>query len=103
MLLQQKRKMLKSQELIDKAVAHLATLKNNEDTRLLNQQAEKLEKDDAAAKDKEEKRKLFMESVYRSREAQISMKKKKKEARLKQDLEFAAQWQVQQKAIEHEE
>ena len=101
--LQQARKLEATTKMIDRAVEHLTSLKNSEDTRLANQQAEKKAKDDKAAEDKERKRREFMETVYRSRESQIALKKKREEDRLKRDKEFAAQWRVQQKKIEEEE
>jgi hypothetical protein len=103
MISQQKRAQAAAAALIERATEHLLSVKSTEETRLANQQAEKMAKDEASAKEQADKRAKFMESVWRSRESQIALRKSRKDEKEAQDREFAAQWRVQQKRIDEEE
>ena len=100
---QKRRKQEEQQKMIDKAVENLRSLKNTEDTRLQTQISEKLAADNAREDLKMKKREQSMQSIKRSREAQIALKNRLKEEKMKQEKDFSDQWVVRQKMIEDEE
>ena len=66
----------KQQVMIDRAVKHLAAMKQDEDMRLFNQQAEKRAAEDAKEERRRNLHEAVQDSIHQSRQKQLRAKQK---------------------------
>jgi hypothetical protein len=77
------------QKMIDRAVKDLAMMQKDEGARLHNQAAEVREKQDREEFVKTDRRRRQQEAIDRSRQMQLEMKRRNREARVKKDADQA--------------
>merc|ERR1719502_2387299 len=89
--------------MIDKAVQHLATMQNTEDTRLQNQAAEVRQKEDDLENLRLTRQQRQKEAIDRSRQIQLQMRQEKRDKEQADTKLMVEHWKLKNAEIEFEE